>query len=100
MRELFLRRANRQAPIEPRPRRLSNGSGEAVWGRLAPAFSWPLVVLFCAPASPVLPDEVALFCALVSELVELLGVLLCALMSELLLELLGGTAALLLGLAF
>jgi hypothetical protein len=63
--------------MEPRPSKPSNGSGEAVCGRFAPAFL----------------SDVALFCALTSPDVELLGVLallLCALVSELVAELLGG----------
>jgi hypothetical protein len=33
----FFLRLSRPTPIEPRPRRPSNGSGEAVCGRFAPA---------------------------------------------------------------
>jgi hypothetical protein len=81
--------------MEPRPSRPSKGSGEAVWGRLAPAACWSEVALFCALTSPdfvALVEDVALCCALISLVVEeLLGaaaaLLFWALMSELVLDL-------------
>lgn len=92
--------------MEPRPSKPSNGSGEAVCGRFAPAFL-SAVALFCALTSldvELLGMLALLLCALVSELLggvvaaELLGAaLFCALISELLVvevlvELLGAAA--------
>ncbi len=61
--------------MEPRPSRPSNGSGEAVCGRLAPAACWSGVVLFCALTSPDFAEllsleDAVLFCAVVSVVAE------------------------------
>jgi hypothetical protein len=91
--------------MEPRPRRPSNGKGEAVWGRFEPAFWSAGAALFCALTSELdvlveLLGAAALLCAFISELevaVELLlgaAALLCALISELLVLLLGGVVEL------